>query len=104
MLGPSGPFAEGSVRVMAPTARSFSPVEFTARNRDFGEYFVHDEEEFVYVIEGAIEVDLAGRSLSRSAGDSFFSPAHAPHRWRSIDGSRYRVLVIKEKLERGSAR
>lgn len=97
-LGPSGPFAEGSVRVLAPSAQSFSPVEFTADNREFGEHFIHDEEEFVYVIEGVIDVDLAGRSFRRVAGESFFSLSRMPHRWRSADGRQYRVLVVKQKL------
>lgn len=98
ILGSSGPFAEGNVRVLAPTARSLSPVEFTAQNSDFGEYFVHEEEEFVYVIEGVLDVDAAGRSLRRVAGESFFLPSGLSHRWRSATGASYRVLSIKEKL------
>jgi transcriptional regulator with XRE-family HTH domain len=94
----AGPFSEGSVSVLAPDARAFTPVEFAADNRDFGEYFIHDEEEFVYVIEGAVDVDLGGRLLRRSAGGFFFSSAQTPHRWRSADGARYRVLVVKEKI------
>jgi transcriptional regulator with XRE-family HTH domain len=98
-LGHSGPFAEGSVRVLAPSAHSFSPVEFTAQNGEFGEYFVHNEEEFVYVIEGVVEVDLAGSWSRRVAGESFFLPPQIQHRWRSTNGGRYRVLSIKQKLD-----
>jgi transcriptional regulator with XRE-family HTH domain len=98
-LGSSGPFAEGSVRVMAPAAQSFSPVEFTSRNQDFGEYFIHDEEEFVYVIDGPIDVDLGTRTFRGVTGDSFFSPPRTPHRWRSPDGGKYRVLVVKQRLQ-----
>jgi transcriptional regulator with XRE-family HTH domain len=97
-LGAVGPFAEGSVRVLSPTARSFSPVEFTASNSEYGENFIHNEEEFVYVVEGTIDVDLGGRTLRRGAGESFFSPSGMPHRWRSADGVRYRVLVVKERF------
>lgn len=93
----AGPFSEGTVRVLEPNARAFAPVEFVADNRDFGEYFIHDEEEFVYVIEGAVEVDTATRSFQQGAGDSFFCSSRMPHRWRSADGARYRVLVVKEK-------
>lgn len=96
--GSSGPFAEGSVRVLAPSAQSFSPIEFTADNREFGEYFIHDEEEFVYVIAGSVEADLGSRTLLSATGGSFYSPSRMPHRWRSADGLPYQVLVIKQRL------
>lgn len=101
-LGPSGPFAEGSVRVIAPGARSLSPLEFSATNSDFGSYFNHCEEEFVYVIEGSIEVDLARQVFSRVEGESFFLPSRTAHRWRSANGQRYRVLSVKEKIARSA--
>ncbi len=101
-LGPSGPFAEGSVNVLAPRANSFTAVEFTADNRGFGEYFVHDEEEFVYVLAGLVDVDLGSRIDRRQTGESFLCSARVPHRWRSADGSGYRVLVIKEKFARSA--
>lgn len=96
-LGPSGPFAEGNVTVLAPTALAFSPIEFTAQNVEFGEYFDHAEEEFIFVSQGVVEVDLGDRLLIKTAGESLFLPSHTPHRWRSADTETYRVLSVKEK-------
>ena len=98
-IGMSGPFAEGSARVLVAGATAFTPMEFVSGNRDFGEYFVHDEEEFCYVVDGMIEADFGGaETLMLHAGQAFYYRGGTPHRWRSPDGAVYRVLVVKQRI------
>lgn len=99
-VGVSGPFAEGSARVLVTGASAFTPMEFIARNRDFGEYFVHDEEEFCYVVAGLVEGDFGGAETRvLHAGQAFYYRGGTPHRWRSPDGGVYRVLVVKQRIQ-----
>ncbi|MBT2497879.1 helix-turn-helix transcriptional regulator [Agromyces sp. ISL-38] len=99
-VGVSGPFAEGSARVLVTGASAFTPMEFIARNRDFGEYFVHDEEEFCYVVDGLVEGDFGGAETRvLHAGQAFYYRGGTPHRWRSPDGGVYRVLVVKQRIQ-----
>ena len=98
-IGMSGPFAEGSARVLVAGATAFTPMEFVSGNRDFGEYFVHDEEEFCYVVDGMMEADFGGaETLMLHAGQAFYYRGGTPHRWRSPDGAVYRVLVVKQRI------
>ena len=98
-IGMSGPFAEGSARVLVAGASAFTPMEFVSGNREFGEYFVHDEEEFCYVVEGMIEADFGGAETRMlHAGQAFYYRGGTPHRWRSPDGAVYRVLVVKQRI------
>jgi transcriptional regulator with XRE-family HTH domain len=99
----SGPFAEGTARVFETGAVSFTPMEITANTRDFGEYFVHDEEEFCYVLEGSVEADLAGKVVPLRAGQAIYYRGGMPHRWRSSDGGTFRLLYIKQRLDHAEA-
>lgn len=99
----SGPFAEGSARVFETGAVSFTPMEIVASTREFGEYFVHDEEEFCYVLEGSVEADLSGKIVPLRAGQAIYYRGGIPHRWRSADGGTFRLLYVKQRLAAGAA-
>lgn len=92
-----GPFAEGSARMLADGPRRFEPMEFTGANAEPGDHYVHEEDEFLTVLEGEIVISFAtyGERLLR-VGDSVYCRSGTPHRWHSPGGAPYRLLIVKE--------
>lgn len=96
--GTRGHYGEGEARLLVHGTRRFHPMEFTGRNLTVGDYFVHDEDEFVHVVAGAVEVDLAEQGVSiLREGDSLYYVGGTPHRWRALEADGYRLFVVKEK-------
>ena len=96
--GTRGHYAEGEARLLVHGDRRFHPMEFTGENREFGDYFIHDEDEFLHVVAGVIEVDLGADGVSTlSTGDSLYYCGGTPHRWRAPEPGGYRLFVVKEK-------
>ncbi len=89
-------FAAGDARMLARGARTFHPMEVAgAALEPAPEPFTHAEEEFVYVVAGAIRIQLDDEIHELGAGDSIYYPGGVGHRWWSADGERYRLLVVK---------
>ncbi len=92
-------FAGGDARLLAHGAQAFHPMAVASDALEPGERFVHDDEEFLHVVEGALRVELgpAGDSAVHelAAGDSIYYPGGVPHRWWSGDGRPYRLVVVK---------
>ncbi|GGF38375.1 helix-turn-helix domain-containing protein [Subtercola lobariae] len=100
--GTRGPYAEGEGRLLVDARAKFQPMEFRGANGSFGDFYRHAEDEFVTVIEGDIVVDLeVGGLHSLAAGDSLYFIGGTPHRWRSFDGSPYRMLIVKQRFFAG---
>ncbi|CAN5243944.1 XRE family transcriptional regulator [soil metagenome] len=96
--GTRGHYAEGEARLLVHGNRRFHPMEFIAENLTAGDFFVHDEDEFVHVISGSVEVDLGPLGVSVLAeGDSLYYGGGTPHRWRALDPGGFRLFVVKEK-------
>jgi quercetin dioxygenase-like cupin family protein len=96
--GVVGPYAGGTARLLVHSHRAFHPLEFTGRNTDPGDHYVHDEDEFVYVVEGRIVMDLdAEGSHVLGAGDSVYYSGGTRHRWSSPDGEPYRLFLVKQR-------
>lgn len=95
--GARGPFAEGEGRVLLPgTSRPFRPIEFTGANDEWGDVYVHEEDEFIHVIDGRVQIELDGVVHEIGPRDSAYSMGGTPHRWRSADGRAFRLLIVKE--------
>ena len=95
--GAQGPFSEGSARMLVEGARAFHPMEYRGDNVVYGDSFIHDEDEWMYVLDGRIEVDLGGRTPLRFApGDALYLAGGTAHRLRSSDGGAFRLLIVKE--------
>lgn len=92
----SADFAVGTARMLAGGARPFHPMEYASDNTDPGELFVHDEDEFAYVLEGSVQVDLGGQVRLLAVGESAYYAGGVPHRWWSADGAPFRLLVVKQ--------
>jgi transcriptional regulator with XRE-family HTH domain len=98
--GTRGHYAEGEARMLVHGTRSFHPMEFRGSNLERGVFFVHDEDEFIHVVEGSVEVDLAEQGVSVLVeGDSLYYVGGTPHRWRALEPGGYRLFVVKEKPE-----
>jgi quercetin dioxygenase-like cupin family protein len=96
--GTRGHYAEGEARMLVHGERPFHPMEFTGENLEFGDYFSHDEDEFIHVVAGSIEVDLGAAGVSTLAvGDSLYYCGGTQHRWRAPGPGGYRLFVVKEK-------
>lgn len=95
--GPTGPFGEGRARMLVSGARRFQPMEMIGTNPDFGDHFLHAEDEFVHVVAGRVEFDLGDSGVQcLEQGDSLYYAGGTPHRWRALDAGGYRLLVVKE--------
>ncbi|GIG29223.1 helix-turn-helix domain-containing protein [Cellulomonas marina] len=118
--GARGPFPQGEARLLTRSPAPFEPMEFVGANTDPGEYYVHVEDEFLYVVSGTVLLDLGehGRHLL-AAGDCARYRGGTPHRWSTAgtttdtptdsttdsaaEPGAYRVLVVKQVLARQEA-
>ncbi|MGC0368728.1 cupin domain-containing protein [Microbacterium sp. SLBN-111] len=92
-----GPYAEGSARMLAEGPRRFEPMEFTGANPEPGDHYVHEEDEFLTVLEGSIVISLGPfGETTLAVGDSVYCRSGTPHRWHSPGGAPYRLLIVKE--------
>lgn len=91
------PTRQGEARTLARGNGGVVTLEWHDSNVEPGRFYVHDEDEFLYVMSGSVlvELDDRGRELLH-AGDSIHYPGGTRHRWSSPDGSVYRAIVIKE--------
>ncbi len=96
--GTVGRYGDGEARMLVHGTRRFQPMEFTGHNLEVGDQFVHDEDEFIHVIAGAVEVVLGTEPPTvLREGDSLYYVGGTPHRWRALDAAGYRLFVVKEK-------
>jgi DNA-binding transcriptional MerR regulator/quercetin dioxygenase-like cupin family protein len=59
-----------------------------------GESYAHEGEEFLYVMRGALDIDLNGQPHKLRAGDSFYFESNTPHTWRNSGRSETVVLWV----------
>ncbi len=88
-------FASGTARLLAAASRPLHPLEISAAATEPGEAFQHPEDEFVYVVEGAVFLDLDGDVRTMHVGDSAYYAGGVAHRWWSADGAPSRRVVDK---------
>jgi quercetin dioxygenase-like cupin family protein/transcriptional regulator with XRE-family HTH domain len=86
----------GWVRPLVRGERAMLPVEYIGAPREFDEYITHDGEEFVYVAQGTIEVDIEGELYVASSGDSVYYPGGLRHRWRGLSDEEVRLVVVQQ--------
>ena len=96
-------FAAASARMLARGGRPLHPMEVAGGATEPGEIFVHAEDEFLYVIEGAINIEVEGEQSTLEAGDSAYYAGGVHHRWWSANGRTYRLVVVKQGLRGAGA-
>ncbi len=77
-----------------PALRWLQVVELSLLPGRLGEPAAHSGEEWVYVLSGAIEVDVNGSSSSLAAGDAVHFRADVPHALRNPHEAGATVLVV----------
>lgn len=86
----------GPVTVLAQQGTpAFVPMVFRGSFGD-EQWWEHAEDEFVYVLEGALTVTLDDREVRLEQGDATYYEGGVRHRWRTDPGSECRALVVKE--------
>jgi transcriptional regulator with XRE-family HTH domain len=60
--------------------------------------FEHVGEEFMFVLSGAIEVEISGQTHQLRSGDALYFDSHLPHRTRSLGGKYAEVLVVVTEM------
>lgn len=83
------------VRVLAQDHPRFVPMVMSGTFTE-DMWWVHDEEEFLYVLEGRLVVVLDDEEFILDAGDAVYYPGGVRHRWRTEPGAFARVLTVKE--------
>lgn len=92
----------GTARVLGAPQLRVHPVEFRGLRTAYGDYYDHPGDEFLYILDGDVEVDLHsadGRELHRlSPGDSISYLGGTPHRWRALaagPSADVRILAVQ---------
>lgn len=95
-------FATGDALALAHPGRPFMPIVVEGAATPAGleawptAAFVHDEQEFVYVLDGGVVLEADGQPHALAAGDAIFLAGGVAHRVRSA-GPSYRLLVVKQQ-------
>ncbi|WP_296666250.1 XRE family transcriptional regulator [Demequina sp.] len=90
-------FARGTAHTLVRGPRPFTPIVVDSDAREPGDTFVHAEDEFVHVLDGAAVVETDGRPHELGTGDSIYYAGGVRHRWWSTTGA-YRLLVVKQQV------
>jgi transcriptional regulator with XRE-family HTH domain len=77
-----------------PALRSLQAVELNLLPGRVGEPATHTGEEWIYVLSGAIEVDVNGGTCSLSADDAVHFRADVPHALRNPHDEGATVLIV----------
>jgi quercetin dioxygenase-like cupin family protein len=63
--------------------------------QDLGQWFQHEGEEFIYVAEGSVLVELLGRSSGQlAAGDCAWYASSIEHRWQLVGDEPARLIAV----------
>jgi quercetin dioxygenase-like cupin family protein/DNA-binding XRE family transcriptional regulator len=76
------------------TARHMEPFMITVHPGEEHELSAHEGEEFIYVLEGTIEVEYGKDTHTLGAGDSIYLDSIVPHQVRGGSPSPARILAV----------
>ena len=83
------------LRVLARDHPRFVPMVMSGSFTE-GLWWVHDEQEFVYVLEGRLTVVLDAEEFVLDVGDAVYYQGGIRHRWRTDPDRPVQVLTVKE--------
>ncbi|MFF3628170.1 helix-turn-helix domain-containing protein [Streptomyces sp. NPDC002164] len=87
------------VRRVVRGRHQLSALEFTGE-LDLGREFQHRNDEVMYVVRGAAEVEAEGRAYRLEEGDTLFLSGGVRHRWRATTpGTRLLVVGVAEHID-----
>ncbi|MEE4024999.1 XRE family transcriptional regulator [Gordonia sp. PKS22-38] len=89
----------GYARLLVTGTAAFYPQEQVLSRRDYGDYFQHEQDEWLHVVVGEVEVDLGdGRYVELRKGDSLYYAGGIPHRWRLVGPDVAHLIVVQASL------
>ena len=92
---PRLPEGDRTVWQLAQLPGGLFGTEFWGRDPQFSEYAVHEEDEFLYLLDGVLEVGLEDGTVHRlSPGDTLTLAAGVAHGWRAPYRDGYRVITV----------
>lgn len=86
--------SEKRERVMEPFVITINPPTEADEAAELEKAQTHSGEEFIYLLEGRIEIELQGQSFLLSPGDSIYYDASIPHRVMHRGEGPARVLAV----------
>lgn len=89
-IAASMPFKSMEPFIMRP------PLEFQGDRM-----FQHVGEEFIFVLQGTMEIEFARRRITLRDGDAIYFDSHLAHRSRSLGGEPAEALVVVRILSKG---
>lgn len=81
----SGEFAERSLEAL---------IVYIQPEETHGHQFTHPGEEFVYVLEGVLIVNIDNKEYFVKAGDSIHYPSKSPHYWINPSKEQAKIITI----------
>lgn len=87
--------------LLGSPGRNLQVQEILVKEQDtLGDWFDHEGEEFLYVLEGSVTIELRDHAPQQiSVGDSAWYPSDIPHRWVAAQHP-VRVLAVSSIAER----
>ncbi|MDQ0797367.1 helix-turn-helix domain-containing protein [Streptomyces sp. B1I3] len=90
---------DDGVRRLVRGRHQLSALEFVGE-QDLGREFQHRNDELMYVVEGAVEVEAEGRAYRLGRGDTLFLSGGVRHRWRAtVTDTRLLVVAVAEHID-----
>ncbi|MGW7080816.1 helix-turn-helix domain-containing protein [Streptomyces sp. NPDC054871] len=91
--------ADARVRNLVRGHHQLHAIEFTG-DHDEGREFQHRNDELMYVVGGAVEVEAEGRAYRLGRGDSLYLTGGVRHRWRAtVPDSQVLVVAVADHIE-----
>lgn len=92
--------SNGQAKALVVGQRAMYPMEFVSSVTKFEDYYEHPGAEFIYVVSGHLEVDLAERGVhALGPGDTLYFAGGVRHRWRVTGRWPARLLVAQTARE-----
>ena len=73
---------------------------FEMNGRASPRHLHHEEDEWVYVVDGSLEVEAGDRRFRLVAGESLFLPRKVGHGWASVTGQPVRTIHVYQPAGR----
>jgi quercetin dioxygenase-like cupin family protein len=69
-------------------------------DHDGGREFQHRNDELMYVVDGAVEVEAEGRAHRLGRGDTLYLTGGVRHRWRAtVPDTRVIVVAVADHID-----
>ncbi|MGW6061756.1 helix-turn-helix domain-containing protein [Streptomyces sp. NPDC055189] len=96
---PSQASPDARVRNLVRGHHQLHAIEFTG-DHDEGREFQHRNDELMYVVGGAVEVEAEGRAYRLGRGDSLYLTGGVRHRWRAtVPDSQVLVVAVGDHVD-----